>query len=134
MFIGSGLMRVRGLRFERAHEGDAVAGERFGSAPSSKSTVDARIAVVWTRWPKPGSRCFRGVAFSTTRLRGGLGDVEPSRAAIASPSAISSMQSDPAPPCSSPIVRTPAATAAESDCRLPEAASRAAAHDGAPAP
>ena len=44
------------------------------------------------------------------------------------------MQLDPAPPCSSPIVRMPAAMAAESDCRLPEAASRAAAHDGAPAP
>jgi hypothetical protein len=44
------------------------------------------------------------------------------------------MQFDPAPPCSSPIVRIPAATAAEIDWRFPEAANRAAAHDGAPAP
>ena len=47
---------------------------------------------------------------------------------------MSSMQLEPAPPCSSPIVRMPAAMAAEMDCRLPEAASRAAAQDGAPAP
>ena len=47
---------------------------------------------------------------------------------------MSSMQFEPAPPCSSPIARMPAATAAEIDWRLPEAASRAAAHDGAPAP
>jgi hypothetical protein len=44
------------------------------------------------------------------------------------------MQADPAPPCSSPIVRMPAAIAADGDWRLPDAASRAAAHDGAPGP
>ncbi len=42
------------------------------------------------------------------------------------------MHPEPAPPCSSPIVRMPAAIAADGDCRLPDAASRAAAHDGAP--
>jgi len=48
--------------------------------------------------------------------------------------AIISMQADPAPPCSSPMARIPAATAADSDCRFPEAARRAVAHEGAPDP
>ena len=67
-------------------------------------------------------------------LRRGLRGVRPSRVAAARPSAISSMQLEPAPPCSSPIARMPAATADEIDGRLPDAASRAAAHDGAPEP
>ena len=58
----------------------------------------------------------------------------PSRRASSMPPAISSMQPEPAPPCSSPIASTPAAIAAAGDCRLPDAARRAAAHDGAPAP
>ena len=47
---------------------------------------------------------------------------------------MSSMQLEPAPPWSSPIARMPAAMADEMEDRLPEAASRAAAHDGAPEP
>ena len=47
---------------------------------------------------------------------------------------MSSMQFEPAPPWSSPMARMPAAMADEIDDWLPEAASRAAAHDGAPEP
>ena len=89
-------------------------------------------SVVWTRWPSPGSRRFvaHGRVDDAPRRR------RPARAprlrGRPSPAAIISMQLEPAPPCSSPIARMPAAIAAESDCRLPEAASRAAAQDGAP--
>ena len=44
------------------------------------------------------------------------------------------MHPDPAPPCSSPTARMPAAIAAETELRLPEIASRAVAQDGAPDP
>ena len=58
----------------------------------------------------------------------------PSCCASSRPAIISSIQPEPAPPCSSPIVSTPAAIAAAGDCRLPDAVRRAAAHEGAPAP
>ena len=57
-----------------------------------------------------------------------------SRLARSIPAAINSMHPDPAPPCSSPTARMPAATAADTELRLPEIASRAVAHDGAPDP
>ena len=57
-----------------------------------------------------------------------------SRFARSTPAPIISMQPIPAPPCSSPTARMPAATAEETDCRLPDKARRAVAHDGAPEP
>ena len=44
------------------------------------------------------------------------------------------MQPEPAPPCSSPTARMPAAIAADTRLRLPDSASRAVAQDGAPEP
>jgi hypothetical protein len=50
------------------------------------------------------------------------------------PAPINSMQPDPAPPCSSPTARMPAAIAADTEPRFPDSASRAVAHEGAPEP
>ena len=69
MFIGSGLIRARGLGLERLHEGDAVAGDalRPGHVEERPAT---RGSVVWTRWPSPGSRRFVAHAASDrTRAR-----------------------------------------------------------------
>ena len=132
MFSGMGLMRFRTASSSARREADAVAGdtvllrqcEQDGDAwvddgvHAMSETGQARL-----RGSGPPRRAARPCPRTTCRSR-----------AVSRPAAINSMQPEPAPPCSSPIVSTPAAIAAESDCRLPDAASRAAAQDGAPAP
>ena len=98
----------------------------------SKSTF-TRGSVVWTRWPSPGSRRFSRTARSTVRCAACAG-VSPSCFARGEAVRDQLHEFEPAPPCSSPIARIPAATADEIDDRLPDAARRAVAQDGAPAP
>ena len=105
------LDRARDRRFERPREADAVAGEP-GVLGEPEQHGDARIdrrvhAMAESGQPPPAPSPRRPAARAAAssdsrRVR-----------ARSRPAAISSMQPDPAPPCSSPIVSTPAAMAAD---------------------
>ena len=135
MFIGSGLMRSRPPLRARAHEADAVAGQPDLRRAMSKSTSTRGSIVEWTRWPRPGSRRLSPTA---------LFDRPAARACVErQPSRCRARRGRPrSAPCSPRRRRRarrrwpgrrrrPRPT---SDWRLPDAARRAAAQDGAPAP
>ena len=134
MFSGIGLIRSRDRRFERAREADAVAGEARVAAPGRTARRRA------DRWSSGRDGRSRAAALRGARPR-------PRRAAPPRPSdRPSRARIGRGPPRSAPCSRSRRRRARRrssgrrrrsprtSDCRLPDAASRAAAHDGAPAP
>ena len=129
---GQGLDPDPGRRLQAEHERDAVAGQA-GLARHVEEDGHARVSRVHAMARGRAGAGGAATAASTARAAASRTGID-SRRACSTPAAISSMQAEPAPPCSSPMASTPAAMAAERDRRLPEAASRAAAQEGAPAP
>ena len=111
---------------ERHHEGDAV-GRDAGFARHGIQNGCPRIDGGVDAMSQAGKPLLAPDATSSTMCRAAFSIETDSRLANSKPLAIISMHAIPAPPCSSPIARTPAAIAAENDWRLPDATNRAAA-------
>lgn len=100
----------RGL--DALDEDDAVAGESAIAGHAEEERL-ARIDLV-DAMAEAGQLLARGSCLGHGWLADSASDSD-SPFARAMPAAIISMQLEPAPPCSSPTARRPAATAAESD-------------------